>query len=266
MKLENECSMRNTRCVRLAAVSGCLDWSHRTETSNEKFNLDTARKYIEDHTALLLRLMDEAALMGADLVVGPEYFTGSELFTTNPENKRRFVESVADNSTIEKLKALSMRRKTHLACAFDMFHGDTRAQTGALTGRAGELLGVQIKNTSLPEDAHPNHEYRLFDLDIGRAAIFTCSDLTTYPEDPIAAAKRGMELLIAPGCGFGPQEYLKTRARDLACVLVHADDGRAMIFDPKGNILAETRTCNAIVYADVEMPAKQPVSRLRSGR
>ena len=78
--------------ARIAAVSAALHWEHRQITSNENFDLATARDYMKQHTALSMRYMEEAASMGADMIVGPEYFEGSELFMTSDGNRRfRFV-------------------------------------------------------------------------------------------------------------------------------------------------------------------------------
>ena len=251
--------------VRLAAITPTLDWSHRQRTSNERFDLTAAREYIESHLRLCFRLMAEAAVMGADLVLGPEYFRGSELFTTTPENQRLIVET-AEGPTVQRMRELSKKRGVCLAAAMAMLHDGGIAETGVLTGRKGELAGIQVKNTSVPEDSPLRCGYKLFDLDIGKVGIFTCSDLTNYPEDTIPLAKAGMQIVLVPGCGFAGhhwKSYLTVRALDLSCVVVHADGGRASIVNSRGEVLAETNTNEAIIYANVVIEPKEPVTRLR---
>ena len=252
--------------VRIAAITPTLDWSHRHTTSNERFDLAVARDYVEKRVRDSLRLMDEAAALGAQLVLAPEYFRGSELFITSAENKAGFVET-ADGPTVRQMRELSSRRGVYLAAAMDMRHGDAFVETGVVTGPQGELVGMQIKNTALPEDSPLPRGYTLFDLAIGKTGMFTCSDLTTHPEDPIALAKAGMQVVLVPGCGFAGElwrSYLTVRAADLSCVVVHADGARAAIVDRKGIVLAEGHAPDAVTFADVVIEPKEPTDRLRS--
>ena len=254
------------KSVRLAVITPTLDWSHRTKTSNENFDLKVARDYVEEHVADSLRLMDEAAAMGADLVLGPEYFRGSEMFMTTLENRRDLVETV-DGPTVQRMRELSGKRSIYLAAAMDMRHSDGLAQTGVLTGPRGELAGVQVKNTSVPQDSPLCKGYELFDVGVGRTGIFTCSDLTTYPEDPIALAKAGMQIVLVPGCGFAGahwRSFLVVRAIDLSCVMVYSDGARGAIVSNKGGVLAECHAPGGIAFADVVIAPREPSERLRA--
>ena len=258
--------MSQMATARIAAVTAQLDWSHRQRTSNENFDLDIARQYIEARVEQSLALMERAAATGAGLVLGPEYFTGSELFTTPEQERPQFVETV-DGPVVEAMKALAKRRGVYLACAMEMFHDAGRAETGILVGRRGEVVGVQVKNTSVPEDSPLRTGYELFHLDIARTGIFTCSDCTTYPEDPIALAKQGMELMLVPGCGFAGEHwmhFLKARSIDLGCAVVYADGGRAAILNYRGETLAQLQGTDQMIVADVPIRKREPVTRLRA--
>jgi len=148
----------------------------------------------------------------------------------------------------------------------DMRHGEHYVETGVITAPDGAPR-IQIKNTALADDSPLPRGYELCDLAIGRTGLFTCSDLTTYPEDPIALAKAGMQIVLVPGCGFaGPlwKDFLCVRAADLSCVMVYADGGRAAIVDRKGLVIAESHTPETILMADVDVQARQPSARLRS--
>jgi len=253
--------------VRMAAITPTLDWAHREKTSGDKFDLDVARAYVEDHVRHCLLLVEQAAERGARLVLGPEYFRGSEMFMTTEANKAEFVEA-ADGQTVQQMREASRRHGIYLAAAMDMRHGDAFVQTGVVTGPGGELVGVQMKNTALPEGSPLAHAYELFDLSVGKTGIFTCSDLTTYPEDTIPLATAGMQIVLVPGCGFAGEHwksYLTVRAMDLACVVVHADGARGAIVDADGAVLAEGHDADAVVVADVVIEPRQPTDRLRSG-
>ena len=83
---------RKPRTVRLGAITASLEWAYRSTCSKKNFDIEMARAYIKIHVDRSLRLMRLAAERGAKLVLGPEYFRGSELFTTTLANTRKITE------------------------------------------------------------------------------------------------------------------------------------------------------------------------------
>jgi len=253
--------------VRVAIVTAQHDWSHRSRTSGANFDMHVARDYVASNVEHMLELMNKGADLGATIILGPEYFTGCEMFTTTRENQFELTETTT-GSTAQKLCALSKARGVHLAAAYNMRHGDTIAQTGIVTTPEGTTLGIQVKNTSVAENHPLAAGYQLMQTPLAKLAMFTCSDCTTYPEDPIALAKQGMELMLLPGCGFaGPNwmHFLKVRSIDLNCPIVYTDGSRGAILDRKGTVLIETHVGMNVVVADVPVVKRQPVARLRAG-
>ncbi len=241
--------------IRLAAVTASLDWKYRQTCSQEHFDLAVASAYIEAHVQHMLALMRRAAEDGADLVLGPEYFRGSELFNTTDCQRQMLAEPVG-GETVQRLQSLSKEHGVYLAAAFNVAHEGFIAQTGVITGRQGELVGTHIKHNSLPKDRGLEKGQELYALDIGNTGILICSDLTEDPRVPLLMARSGMNLLLVPGCGFAGKlwkEFLVVRAYDTGCVLVYADEKQAAIIGRKGETLAETREPDAIIQADVEI-------------
>lgn len=250
--------MATGRTVRFAAITSSLEWSFRQTCSHGEFRMEVARKYMAEHTDHNLKLMERAAEMGAELVLGPEYFCGSELFLTTEENRALLVEP-PDGPTSQRLSQLARARGVYLAACYNVEHSGAIAQTCLLLGRGGELVGTHVKHNSIPPGSALEKHLELFELDIGRTGILICADVTGEPEHGFTMARRGMQTLLVPGVGFAGQHwrhFIIVRAIDLKCAVVYADSDRAMIVDRRGEVLAETAAADEVIVADVEMTAE----------
>lgn len=239
------------KTLRLGAITADLDWAYRGTCSGERFDLALARSYIQVHVDRSLRFMALAASRGARLVLGPEYFRGSELFTCTLEQTRQITDP-ADAGTTRQLAGLAKQCGAHLAAAFDARHGDNLGQTGVLLGPDGSLIGTHVKQGTVRPGAIPRG-LELWDTPLGRVGIAICAD-AEKPADMLDMAGRGMTLLLLPGCGFMGKhwrEFVIVRAIDLKCVVVYSDETRAMIVSPRGEVVAETQRPNDVIVADV---------------
>ena len=247
--------MSNTvaKTVRLGAITADLDWAYRYTCSKEQFDPALAKAYIDVHVDRSVRFMEHAASLGAKLVLGPEYFRGSELFTIPFDTMRGITEPVG-GATTQRMSALAKRRGVFLSSAFDAQHGENLAQTAVLIGPDGGLIGHHVKwGTSRPGKIPQAME--LWDTDIARLGIAICAD-AEKPRAMLDMADRGMKLLLLPGCGFMGRfwrEYVIVRALDLKCAIVYSDENRAMIVSSKGDVLAETQKPNDVIIADVTL-------------
>ena len=251
----------------VGVISGNLDWSHRQKTSNANFNLAQANTYIRKHVDHNLELMMKAAQGGASLVVGPEYFTGSELFTTSLEQKKLFVDRPDRSYAIERLQEIAAENGAYLACAMHMFHDNELVETGVFVHPDSKTVEFQLKNTAMSAESRLPAGYRLFEFGKVKSGLLTCSDFDTYPEDYIDLAKRGMQLVMLPGCGFNGEKwlhYLIVRATDLSCPILYADDKHAAIVNIDGTIVSLTEKENQSLTGEVELIEKEPVKKLKS--
>jgi len=242
-----------SRTVRLAAITSALDWSLRQTCSNERFDMEVAQRYVREHIGQNVERMAQAADKGADLVLSPEYFRGSEMFMTSRERQLELTES-PDGPTFHSLSKVARSHGAYLAACYNAAHDGAIAQTTVLVGREGELIGTHVKHNSIPPDSHLQKRLDLFDLDLGRAGILICADVTDDPQYPLMMAKRGLQILLVPGVGFAGKHwkhFIIVRAIDLKCAIVYADADRGLIVNSKGDILAETTKPDDIIMADV---------------
>ena len=251
------------RKVRVAAVTGGgLAWQYRQTCSKESFDLAVAQRYIREYTAAGLVLMEKAASQGAKIIVGQEYFRGSEMFTTTDENRRQLVEP-PEGPTTQRMGVIAARYGAALCCSYDIALDSQMCQTGILVGPSGKVDAAQAKHprrVPAPANWPFNTGVRIYDLGCAKVGITVCSDCTYNPELPLAMARHGMEVLLLPGCGFVGnlgRHFIVVRARDTQSVVIYADDNRGAIVDSKGQILVETDQPGQILMADVEILPKK---------
>lgn len=254
--------MSENRIIRVAAITGRLDWACRRSCSGEAFDAAVAARYVRAYASANLARMEQAAAAGARIVVGPEYFRGSEMFTTTAGNHRALVEP-PDGPTSRRMGEIARAHGAALCCAYDADHGGRMIQTGILVDSAGRLAAAQAKHPrripapeGWPFDTAPH----VYETGIARVGITVCSDCTYDPGLPLAMGRLGMEVLLLPGCGFiGAKwrSFVIVRARDTQSVVVYADDNRAAIVDASGEIRAETDAPDAIITAEVELRPKK---------
>lgn len=250
----------------VAAVTGAPDWSLRQSASRERFRLPSAIEYVHTQTDRHVELMGGAAAAGALIVVGPEYFTGCEMFLTTPDHQFRLAEA-PDGRAVRKLKALACDSGAVLIASMSMRHGSRVLQTGIVLIPGNEEPILQPKISCLPLGDPLDSGFRIGELCGVKTGVFVCSDLTDCLEDQIAMAKAGMQLIALPGCGFAGdnwRQFLVARSIDLACGVIYADNGRGAIVDRRGRFLAETDRGGDVLAADLDLPPKPPSRRLVS--
>ncbi|MDP6117774.1 MAG: carbon-nitrogen hydrolase family protein [Planctomycetota bacterium] len=247
------------RIVRLAAITHELRWEYRTTCSNESFNLETATAYIEHRTKRGLELMSAAAKAGAELVLGPEYFCGSEAFMTTGEVKAQ----LAGSDGQPALQDLCHHASSHqcaLSASWNSSINGHVVQAGFLVDGRGELAGRHIKHNSIRPGSDIEKKLDVFDLDIARTGMLICADVTDDPQNAAAMASNGMELLLVPGVGFSGQNWrhmIISRAIDIGCPIVYSDTGRALIVSADGKVAAEVVAPESFIVADVEIGCRR---------
>jgi len=142
--------------------------------------------------------------------------------------------------------------------------------TAVLLDRQGRLAGtyrkVHLPREEWKEGRTPGSAYPVFDTDFGRVAMMICYDWF-FPEAAEAFALQGAEVLFAPTWGntrpdapdgrADGETTFRVRARDNGLVLVPAVyDGRSMIIDPVGRILAAGDT-EGVYVAGVDLARRE---------
>ena len=137
-----------------------------------------------------------------------------------------------------------------------------------LVSPQGEIIGRYNKcNLTLSEleaGLSPGHEVSVFDTPIGKIGILICWD-AWFPESATELAKRGVEIVCFPLAGDGaPAHYehvWRARALDnqvfwLASATDNCSPMPSRIIAPDGSVLAETKTPNTIITADINLNAR----------
>lgn len=245
--------------MKLAAVTLALDWSYRTTCSGDRFDMRVARGYVDSHVAKGIELLDRAGELGADVALAPEYFRGSELFTTTNDNRHALIEDTPHagarfpaESTAAKLSVVAVKRRMYVAAAYDARHGRHAAQTGVLFDRNGVSLGFHVKHNAITPGMAPP-ALPLWRLDVAPAGMLICADCEV-PMNAVDLARRGMKLMLLPGCGFMGkfwEQFVIVRALEHKCAVLYTDENRAMIVNAKGEILARTDRADDVIVAEV---------------
>jgi deaminated glutathione amidase len=247
-----------------------------TSTGDRAKNLATA-----------LRLVGEAADLGAKLVALPENFS----FMGNEAERIAGAEAV-DGPTIGALRELARRRRIHVVAGSIAEKVDApgkTANTSVLLDDAGEIVAsyrkIHLFDVAIPDGARyaesetvaPGDRPVLAETALGRIGLTICYDLR-FPELYRALAAQGADLLTIPAAftlftGKDHWEVL-VRARAIenqAYVLAPAQVGRhsasrvtfgnAMIVDPWGVVLARCPDGEGVAVAEVRRDRLEQVRR-----
>ncbi len=247
-----------------------------TSTPDRDRNLDTA-----------LRLLNEAADLGATLVGLPENFS----FMGREEDRIAGAEPI-DGPTISAVRDAARRRSIHVIAGSIPERIPIPGKTGntcVLVAPDGEIAGVYRKihlfDVEIPDGARyaesktvePGHEVVCVPTPLGNLGLTVCYDLR-FPELYRRLATLGAEILSIPSAFtlFTGKDHwevlLRARAiENLAYVLAPAQVGRhsptrvtfgnAMIVDPWGVVLARCPDTEGVCVAPVRRDRLAQVRR-----
>jgi predicted amidohydrolase len=245
--------------------------------------LDPARN-IADAVALI----DEAARLGAQVVVTPEM--------TNIMESRRSVlaGAVADEAADPAVAALAGAAKAHgihlLAGSLALKHGDRFVNRALLFAPDGSRVAVYDKIHLFDVDLPNGDSYResatydcgtgavLAPLPWGQLGLTICYDVR-FPQLYRALAKAGADFIAAPAAFTKvtgeAHWHILVRARAIetgAFVFAAAQGGRhengretyghSLVVSPWGEVLAEAGTEPGVIVADID-PAQVALARSR---
>ena len=203
-----------------------------TETDKETFTMKNSAtitlvqlQAAKSTTPAIERMPDffeQAAGLGSDLIVFPEYVLG-DLITTEHENARRFFELAAAH----RINAI-------VGCV--EVHGDKYATSAWVVNREGVLVGRYLKSHPAagpgphwwpPIEGHDREargvlgsQFKVFHLDFGPIAILQCYD-GYFPEAWGCTSYAGAEIILWINGREGMVEdaYCITAAQCYGCVV-----------------------------------------------
>jgi len=221
------------------------------------------------NTALLLRLAEEAARAGAELVVLPEMATTGYVFRSR-EEVAPFVEPVPGPTT-RAFGRLAASRGVSVVLGLAEVDATTGAyyNSAVLIGPGGEVAGRYRKTHSFFCDTLWSAEGDL-GLPVfegpwpGPLGILICMD-ACYFEPARVMALRGARVLAFPTNWLGPAPAVewRTRAAENGLFLVAADRwgeergvrfaGGSCVIGPSGEVLAVKDRGDGVVLADIDL-------------
>ncbi len=205
-----------------------------------------------------VRLVEEAAAKGADIVCLPEGITTAG-------NGLAYVQAAetVPGPTTAFLGALAQRLKVWIVAGIYEREGARVYNTAVLVARDGSLAG-RYRKMSLPDEEiegglTPGSDTPVFDTDFGRVGLMICWD-SSYPEVAHSLAARGAEVILMPIAG-GVEALVQARAiENQVHVVASGYDFRTGIFDRKGERIADAKADPEVVLATVDLgePALWP--------
>jgi predicted amidohydrolase len=205
----------------------------------------------QDSRERFVRLVEEAAAKGADVVCLPEGIT----IVGNGLTYAQAAEPVPGPTT-DLLGALAKRLRVWIVAGIYERAGSRIHNTAVLVARDGSLAG-RYRKMSLPDEEieggiTPGAETPVFDTDFGRVGLMICWD-SSYPQVARALAARGAEVLFLPIWG-GVESLVQARAvENQVYVVASGHDFRTGIFDRKGERIADARADPEVVLATVDL-------------
>ncbi len=152
----------------------------------------------EQNLAICVARMEEAAALGAQLLVLPECAIPGYMFDSG-EEAMPYAEEIPGPTT-EALERESARLGLHVVCGLLERDGDALRNAAVLVGPDG-LIGTYRK-THLPflgvdRFVVPGDELRVYDTPLGRIGIEICYDLR-FPEVTRTLALKGADMVAHP--------------------------------------------------------------------
>ena len=209
--------------------------------------------------------IDAAGKLGLDIVCLGEAITMVGTGRTVAD----VAEPIPGPST-RRLGEAAKRNRLYVVAGLNERVGEACYNTAVLLDRQGKLVftyrKVHLPREEWKQGITPGTEYPVYKADFGTIAIQICYDWF-FPEAASAFALAGAEVLFAPTWGntrpdsdgrVDGESTFRVRARDNGLVIVPAVySGNSLVIDPLGRILASSKGEEGVVWAEVDLAARE---------
>jgi predicted amidohydrolase len=211
--------------------------------------------------------------------INPDVILLPELFTTGFSENLLKVSEPIDGNTVTTLKELAVKYNVNIAGSFaEKWKGQIYNSMPVITpkGIAGIYRKTHLfKPMDEPNTFQPGDEIVAVDLDFGKAGCLICYDIR-FPEMARRLTLDGAKVLMVSAEFPHPRldhwtTLLKARAIEnqlFVCAVnrVGRDDtneffGHSMIISPWGEVIAEGRVGEEIIFADLELEEVEEARR-----
>jgi len=238
------------------------------------------RPMMEAHLKKLLRLLERAGEMKADIVCGPEDMQNIGAYGLYIDVRDSASGEELFNSLAEPVPGPLTGRISIIARKYGMYivapiyerEGGKVYNSAVIFDREGKIIGKHHK-THLPIletwDVERGDVYEVFETDFASIAVATCFEIV-YPEISTIYALKGADIIFHPTMGRENKEgqslatghrYLTRAADNLVYVapIILGTDGCGII-DFKGNVIAEAVGArDTVIMAEIDF-SKEPVT------
>jgi predicted amidohydrolase len=203
----------------------------------------------------------EAAGRGAKLIVTPEGFlegyVGNE--NKNPEvtlERYRAIAEPIDGAVMTRIRTLARELDVHLSVGFAERRGDEMFNSTAVIDPKGEIALLYSKSHTAHDEPFNTKgvEFPVAATALGRIGSLICYD-RRLPETARVLAVKGAQLLLVPAWGSYSEmndALMRTRAFENGVWVAFVHPKRALIIDPRGNVVAKNMgEQDQLVYGEI---------------
>ena len=223
----------------------------------------------------LVKAFRAAAKGGAHLAVAPEgvlegYVVIPLIKGSQPLSKMYQVAQRQRGRMIGRFRKLARELGMGLVFGFAERIGNDVYNCAIVIDADGNICGKHHK-MQLAEGSHPDWWFNRFGAraraivsPFGRCGIMICHDRWSERLARVLTLD-GAELLLIPSygdCSIKNDRAVVARSRECNLPVVEANVGRTLIVD-RGRIIAGSRKQNALTFATITVPSRNPIPRLR---
>ena len=185
------------------------------------FSAEERLRLSEEMVEQNIRLINEAAALGADLILTSEAIN----FTGTPVDRETFdiiPEYDEDGGLIKRLRDISAKTGSAIVAGLYNRRGGKAYNSAVYIDRGGAVLEIYDKNNLAGDEniaLTPGTEQKVFDTEFGRIALLICWDMQ-QPEFVKQTAELGAELILCPTWGWEMQYGLKRATENNANIAV----------------------------------------------
>jgi predicted amidohydrolase len=220
------------------------------------------------------RFAREAAAKGANLVITPEGFlegyVGNDHANKDLTREKYFaVGEAIDGPLLSRARDLAKELKIYLLLGFAERRGDKMYNSLAIFSPEGRLAHRYSKAHNADDEPYNTTgiEFPVADTPLGRWGTLICYD-RQLPETSRILSIKGAQLIIVPAWGaHGDMNdaMMRTRAFENGVYVAFVHPQRALIIDPRGNIVAQDAGGDdQVVMARVTLDQRIGKSAIRS--
>jgi predicted amidohydrolase len=224
--------------------------------------------------AKMERYAREAAAKGANLVITPEGFlegyVGNDHANKDLTREKYFdIGESIDGALLSRTRDLAKELKIYLLLGFAERRGDRMYNSLAIFSPEGRLAHKYSKAHNADDEPYntTGTEFPVAETSLGRWGTLICYD-RQLPETSRILSIKGAQLIIVPAWGgYGEMNdaMMRTRAFENGVYVAFVHPQRALIIDPRGNIVAQdSRGDDEIVMARIVLDQRIGKSAIRS--